>query len=51
MGIGIRFAFVCNVSTFFGLTPQLNLGGYLAISGIIAGAWVGSLIYKKILEA
>ena len=47
MGVGIRLAFVCNVSTFFGLTPELNLGGYLAISGIIAGAWVGSLIYKK----
>ena len=49
MGVGIRLAFVCNVSTFFGLTPELNLGGYLAISGIIAGAWVGSLIYKKTL--
>ncbi len=50
MGIGIRLAFVCNVSTFFGLTPEMNLGGYLSISGIIAGAWVGSMIYKKILE-
>ena len=50
MGVGIRLAFVCNVSTFFGLTPQMNLGGYLAVSGIIAGAWVGSLIYKKLLE-
>lgn len=50
MGVGIRLAFVCNVSTFFGLTPQMNLGGYLAVSGIIAGAWVGSLIYKRILE-
>lgn len=50
MGAGIRFAFVCNVSTFFGLTPEMNLGGYLAISGIIAGAWVGSVIYKRILE-
>lgn len=50
MGFGIRFAFVCNVSTFFGLTPEMNLGGYLAISGILAGAWVGSQIYKKILE-
>lgn len=50
MGIGIRLAFVCNVSTFFGLTPEMNLGGYLAISGIVAGAWVGSLIYKKSLE-
>ena len=50
MGIGIRLAFVCNVSTFFGLPPEMNLGGYLAISGIIAGAWVGSMIYKKILE-
>lgn len=49
MGIGIRLAFVCNVSTFFGLTPEMNLGGYLAMSGIIAGAWVGSLIYKKSL--
>jgi hypothetical protein len=29
---------------------EMNLGGYLAISGILAGAWVGSLIYKKILE-
>jgi len=47
MGIGIRLAFVCNVSTFFGLTPELNMGGYLAISGIVAGAWVGSLIYKR----
>lgn len=50
MGIGIELAFVCNVSTFFGLTPEMNLGGYLAVSGILAGAWVGSLIYKKILE-
>jgi len=50
MGIGIRLAFVCNVSTFFGLTNQMNLGGYLAISGIIAGTWVGSLIYKRVLE-
>lgn len=51
MGIGIRLAFVCNVSTFFGLTPEMNLGGYLSISGIVAGAWVGSMIYKRILEA
>ena len=51
MGFGIRLAFVCNVSTFFGPTPEMNLGGYLAISGILAGAWVGSFIYKKILEA
>ncbi|WP_264600385.1 YeeE/YedE family protein [Rhodobium gokarnense] len=50
MGIGIRLAFICNVSTFFGITPEVNFGGYLAISGIIAGAWVGSLIYKRILE-
>ena len=50
MGIGIRLAFVCNVSTFFGLTPEMNLGGYLAVSGIVAGAWVGSFIYKKVLE-
>jgi hypothetical protein len=50
MGIGIRLAFVCNVSTFFGLAPEMNLGGYLAMSGIVAGAWVGSLIYKRILE-
>lgn len=49
MGVGIRLAFVCNVSTFFGLTPQMNMGGYLAISGIIAGAWVGSAIYKRVL--
>jgi uncharacterized membrane protein YedE/YeeE len=50
MGIGIRLSFVCNVSTFFGLTPEMNMGGYLSITGIIAGAWVGSMIYKKILE-
>ena len=49
MGIGIRLAFVCNVSTFFGLTPEMNMGGYLSISGIVAGAWVGSLIYKRSL--
>ncbi len=51
MGIGIRLAFICNVSTFFAITPQINLGGYLAVSGILAGAWVGSLIYKKVLES
>jgi hypothetical protein len=50
MGVGIRLAFICNVSTFFGMTPEMNLGGYLAISGIVAGAWVGSLVYKKMLE-
>jgi len=51
MGVGIRLAFVCNVSTFFGLTPEMNLGGYLAISGILAGTWVGTWIYKRTLEA
>jgi len=51
MGFGIRLAFVCNVSTFFGLTPEMNLGGYLAVIGILAGAWTGSLIYKRMLEA
>ena len=51
MGVGIRLAFVCNVSAFFGLTPELNLGGYLSVSGILAGAWVGSLIYKRLLDA
>lgn len=50
MGIGIRLAYICNVSTFFGMMPEMNMGGYLAMSGILAGAWVGSLIYKKILE-
>ena len=50
MGIGIRLAFVCNVSTFFGLAPEMNLGGYLAVSGIVAGAAVGSWIYKKVME-
>ena len=50
MGFGIRLAYICNVSTFFGLMPEMNMGGYLAMSGIIAGAWVGSMIYKKILE-
>jgi len=50
MGFGIRLAFVCNVSTFFGLTPEMNLGGYLSITGIVAGAWVGSMIYKRILD-
>jgi hypothetical protein len=51
MGIGIRLSFVCNVSTFFGLTPEMNLGGYLAVSGIVAGAWAGTWIYKKVMEA
>jgi uncharacterized membrane protein YedE/YeeE len=50
MGFGIRLAYICNVSTFFGLMPEMNMGGYLAMSGILAGAWVGSLIHKKILE-
>src|SRR3989338_77910 len=50
MGFGIRLAYICNVSTFFGLMPEMNLGGYLAMSGIVAGAWVGSLVYKKLLE-
>jgi len=50
MGLGIRFAFVCNVSTFFGATPQLALAGYFAIIGILAGAWVGSMIYQKVME-
>jgi len=50
MGIGIRLALVCNVSTFFGATPQLSLAGYFAIIGILAGAYVGSMIYQKIME-
>ena len=37
MGIGIRMAYICNVSTFFGLLPEMNLGGYLAISGYLRG--------------
>lgn len=51
MGFGIRLAYICNVSTFFGLMPEMNIGGYLAMSGIVAGAWVGSMFYKKMLEA
>ena len=51
MGVGIRLSFVCNVSTFLGLTPEMNLGGYLAVSGLVIGAWVGTWVYKKILEA
>ena len=49
MGVVIQLAYVCNVGAFFGLVPQMNLGGYLAIGGILIGAWVGSLIYKKTL--
>lgn len=49
MGIGIRLSFVCNVSTFLGLTPEMNLGGYLAVSGLVIGAWVGSWAYKRVL--
>ncbi|MHB1586108.1 MAG: YeeE/YedE thiosulfate transporter family protein [Acidiferrobacteraceae bacterium] len=50
MGVGIRLSFVCNVSTFFGLTPEMNLGGYLAVSGIVAGAWAGTWIYKTVMD-
>lgn len=49
MGIGIRLAFICNISTFFAVTTEMNLAGYLAVSGILAGAWVGTQIYKKAL--
>lgn len=49
MGVGIRLAFICNVSTFFCVTTQMNLAGYLAVTGILAGAWVGTQIYKKSL--
>ena len=49
MGIGIRLSFICNVSTFFGTVTGLNLAGYLAIIGILAGGWVGSRIYARII--
>lgn len=49
MGIGIRLAFICNISTFFCVTTEMNLAGYLAVTGILAGAWVGTQIYKKAL--
>lgn len=49
MGIGIRFAFICNVSTFFGTATGLSLAGYLAIVGILAGGYVGSKIYARVM--
>lgn len=49
MGIGIRLSFICNVSTFFGTATGLSTAGYLAIAGILAGGYVGSRIYAKIL--
>ncbi len=49
MGIGIRLSFICNVSTFFGTVTGLSLAGYLAIIGIVAGGYVGSKIYAKIV--
>ncbi len=49
MGIGIRLSFICNVSTFFGTATGLSLAGYLAIIGILAGGYVGSKIYARIL--
>lgn len=49
MGVGIRLSFICNVSTFFGTVTGLNLAGYLAIIGILAGGYVGSRIYARII--
>ncbi|MHB8620309.1 MAG: YeeE/YedE thiosulfate transporter family protein [Chloroflexota bacterium] len=49
MGIGIRFSFICNVSTFFGTATALNLTGYVGIIGIVAGGYVGAKIYARIM--
>lgn len=49
MGIGIRFSFICNVSTFFGTVTGLSLAGYLAVIGILAGGYVGTKIYARLL--
>jgi uncharacterized membrane protein YedE/YeeE len=49
MGIGIRLSFICNVSTFFGTATGLNMAGYLAIIGIVAGGYVGAKIYARII--
>ena len=45
MGVGIRLASYAT-SRRFSAHARANLGGYLAISGIIASAWVGSLSTK-----
>lgn len=49
MGFGIRLSFICNVSTFFGTVTGLSLAGYLAVIGILAGGYLGSKIYARLL--
>ncbi len=49
MGVGIRFSYICNVSTFFGTVTGLSLAGYLAVLGIVVGGYVGSRIYARIV--
>lgn len=49
MGVGIRFSYICNVSTFFGTATGLSMAGYLAIIGIVTGGYVGSKIYARIV--
>lgn len=50
MGIGIVFITTCNVGTFLGAVTQMGVGAYLSAIGIVIGAYLGTLYFKRKME-
>lgn len=47
MGMGIVFITTCNVGTFLGAVTQMGVGAYISAIGIIIGAYLGMLYFKR----
>lgn len=50
MGIGMVFITTCNVGTFLGAVTQMGVGAYLSAIGIVIGAYLGTLYFKRKME-
>ena len=48
MGWGVQLAHGCNIGGLFSALPSLSLSAWLFLPGLFAGAWLGSLILRRV---
>jgi hypothetical protein len=48
MGWGVQLAHGCNIGGLLSALPSLSLSAWLFLPGLFAGAWLGSLILRRV---
>jgi uncharacterized membrane protein YedE/YeeE len=48
MGWGVQLARGCNIAGLFSALPSLSISAWLFLPGLFLGAWLGSLVIRKI---